>query len=102
MIIADEIGLPAVLEQYGEEAMEAGHAAIKLARILRGENPCRAEKIDILHKLIDESADVMVCMNALEEADILEPTQMDSIFTFKRTRWENSIIEMKNNKEKGE
>lgn len=102
MIIADEIGLPAVLEQYAEEAVEAAHAALKLSRILRGENPCRAEKLETLHKLIDESADVMVCMNALEEADILEPTQMDSICMFKRTRWENSIIEKKKQQRKGE
>lgn len=39
MNIVDAIGLPAVLEQLAEECCELGQAALKLSRIMRGENP---------------------------------------------------------------
>lgn len=39
MNIVDTIGIPAVLEQLAEECCELGQAALKLSRIMRGENP---------------------------------------------------------------
>lgn len=37
--IIDEIGEAACLEQLAEEAAELAQAALKMARIIRGENP---------------------------------------------------------------
>ena len=37
--IVDYIGLPALLEQLAEECGELTQAALKLARLRRGENP---------------------------------------------------------------
>lgn len=40
----DIIGRPAMLEQLAEEASELAKAALKLARIDRGENPTRSRR----------------------------------------------------------
>ena len=36
-LIIPKIGLPATLEQLAEEAAELGQAALKVARVIRGE-----------------------------------------------------------------
>lgn len=38
-LIISKIGLPATLEQLAEEAAELSQAALKVARIIRRENP---------------------------------------------------------------
>ena len=55
----EKIGSPAMLEQLAEEAMELAHAALKLARIERGENPTPVLKEDAMDHLIEEYADVV-------------------------------------------
>ena len=100
MIIADEIGLPAVLEQTAEECAELAHACLKLARILRKENPTPAQKIDVLEKIEEEAADVDVCIEALTQADVIAIDGLCYRANDKFERWKNRINEMKNNKEK--
>ena len=38
-MMIEKIGTPAMLEQMAEEAAELAQAALKLARVLRAENP---------------------------------------------------------------
>ena len=38
-MMIEKIGTPAMLEQLAKEAAELSQAALKLARVLRGENP---------------------------------------------------------------
>lgn len=47
-MMLEKIGEPAMLEQLAEECMELGKAALKKARVIRGENPTpvTAEKAD--------------------------------------------------------
>ncbi len=49
------------LEQLAEEATELAHAALKLARIRRGENPTPTEKHEASRALLEEFADVLLC-----------------------------------------
>ena len=45
-MMIEKIGEPAMLEQLAEEAAELSHAALKLARIIRGENPTPVTEVE--------------------------------------------------------
>ena len=59
--ILDRIGEPAALEQLAEEATELAKAALKLARVQRGNNPTPVTKEQALENLQEEISDVHVC-----------------------------------------
>lgn len=61
----EKIGAAAMLEQLAEEATELAHAALKLARIERGENPTPVLKEDAMDHLIEEYTDVVQCAEEL-------------------------------------
>ena len=91
MIVADYVGVPAVLEQTAEECVELAQACLKMARKLRNENPTPANMDDILKALNTEMADVMVCMNAIVEAGVTSYEAIDSEYMIKENRWERRI-----------
>lgn len=62
MNILETIGEPAVLEQLAEECTELAQAALKLARILREENPTPVSRKEARDRLVDEKQDVMNCL----------------------------------------
>lgn len=61
----EKIGSSAMLEQLAEEATELAHAALKLARIERGENPTPVLKEVAMDHLIEEYTDVVQCAEEL-------------------------------------
>lgn len=61
----EKIGAAAMLEQLAEEATELAHAALKLARIERGENPSPVLKEVAMDHLIEEYTDVVQCAEEL-------------------------------------
>ena len=61
----EKIGASAMLEQLAEEATELAHAALKLARIERGENPSPVLKEVAMDHLIEEYTDVVQCAEEL-------------------------------------
>lgn len=88
--IVDRIGLPAMLEQTAEECAELAHACLKEARRLRGENPtpCTAEECKAT--IIEEMADVALCLDLLDDVDYtLDPI----IARVKMTRWHQWLDE---------
>lgn len=62
----EKIGAAAMLEQLAEEATELAHAALKLARIERGENPTPVLKEVAMDHLIEEYTDVVQCAEELK------------------------------------
>ena len=93
-MIVDKIGLPAVLEQCGEECCELGAASLKMARKLRGENPTPKSFEEIRLNLIDEIADVTLCMAILKyEAEITTDEITHAIMERKEQRWNDRIKE---------
>ena len=58
--IKSKIGEPACYEQLAEECAELGHAALKVARILRGENPTPVSKEEALRQVDEELGDVLL------------------------------------------
>ena len=65
--IAERIGTPAVLEQLAEECAELAQAALKLARIIRQENPTPVSYDTAYANLVEEIADVRVVVEVLED-----------------------------------
>ena len=80
---------PVRLEQLAEECAELGHAALKLARILRGENPTPVSEAEAREALVREIADVMVCTDALTDTRMLR--DIGSYCTEKKDRWEQRL-----------
>ena len=60
-MIAEKIGQAALLEQTAEEAAELSHAALKLARILRGENPTPVDAVNARKALSARSTRICRC-----------------------------------------
>ena len=55
----DLIGKAAMLEMLAEESSELSHAALKLARKYRGENPTPKSEMECIDSLTEETADVL-------------------------------------------
>ena len=59
--IEKKIGKPALLEQLAEECSELAKAALKQARIIRGENPTPVTEKEAYDSVIEEYTDVVQC-----------------------------------------
>ena len=58
--IKSKIGEPACYEQLAEECAELGHAALKVARILRNENPTPCDETMTRKHVSEELGDVLL------------------------------------------
>ena len=65
--IIEMIGEGAALEQLAEEASELAQAALKLARIVRHENPTPVDYETAFYSMLEELGDVRLCTKVLEE-----------------------------------
>lgn len=102
MNIIKEIGMPAVLEQLGEECCELGQAAMKLARKYRNENPTPKTEQECINNLVEEMADVMLCIDLLVDHGLASYESLGSWQLQKEARWGNRIAEWKAEKSKKE
>lgn len=87
MSILDEMGLPALLEQTAEEATELAHAALKLSRIERKENPTPVSLRYAYDNLKEEVADVLNCISVLAGDEVIDQSEIDEIMEHKFERW---------------
>lgn len=94
--ILDRIGLPALLEQLAEECGELTQAALKLARLRRGENPTPKTEMQCIAGLTEEIADVELCINILILSGIVDEDRVSSIMQNKEIRWKERLKERKN------
>lgn len=86
--IVDRIGLPALLEQTAEECAELAHACLKEARRLRGENPTPCTAGECKAAIMEEMADVALCLDMLDNSDyVLDPI----IAKAKLDRWSRRL-----------
>lgn len=87
----DRIGDAAMLEQLAEECAELGQAALKLARIVRNENPTPVTEGRASAMILEEAADVLICM---DEVGVFDRPEMPRIAHEKRerfkARWEEA------------
>lgn len=86
--IVDKIGVPALLEQTAEECCELAQACLKMARKLRDENPTPKSVEDIRDNLVEEMADVDVCLeHIINTADIVDVVEFHTLKLDKTIRW---------------
>ena len=91
-MIVEHIGVPALLEQLAEECCELAQASLKMARKLRDENPTPKSIEDIRDNLIEEIADVDVCLDRLgDETDIVDRLELTTIEIDKKKRWQERL-----------
>lgn len=85
------VGYAACYEALAEECMELAHCALKLARVLRGDNPVKEDGTIYLDKLDEEYTDVVSCAIALE----LKPNADISVWKWERNkkRWKKRLKE---------
>lgn len=89
-LIEESISRAGLFEQLAEEATELAHAALKMARVLRGENPTpMSEKAAEIY-VLEEYSDVVLC------ARILEVQENHSVMLMKHKRWNERLLERKN------
>lgn len=62
----NEIGEPAMLEMLAEELVECAHEVLKLARVLRHENPTPRTEKEVRASLREEWSDVVQCAKELQ------------------------------------
>ena len=75
------------LIQLAEEASELAQACLKLVRVMGGDTPLSEQYVR--DNLIEEMADVSVCMTALQ--DIAPLARVGEIIAQKAQRWEDRI-----------
>ena len=63
--MVSRIGVPAMLELLAEESAELAKAALKTARVWRGENPTPVRIIDAYQALVEEFTDTVQCAEEL-------------------------------------
>ena len=77
------------LAQLAEEACEVAHAALKLRRVIDGNNPTPVTHEEALSKLIEEVGDVEACCEVLFDDHIKK--EVEKIKLMKLKRWAERV-----------
>ena len=85
--IRGQVGERELYAQLAEEATELAHAALKMRRTLSNENPTPVQKDDAHKALLEECADVVLCMRALNLWTLTTWLQVKLIMRRKLFRW---------------
>lgn len=97
-MLAEAIGTPAMLEQTAEECVELAQSCLKLARLMRGENPVHKSLSDILDNLHEEIADVEICIDELKQSRTICEETLDKWKLNKVKRTETRLTGYKGEK----
>lgn len=93
MKITDHVPPAALYEQLAEECTELAHEALKMSRVLRGENPTPCTIDEAALGIQEELTDVLLCAAVID----LQP-DMD-IWNTKMERWTRRITNAGKNKQ---
>lgn len=80
------IGQAAALEMLAEECSELAQAALKLARVIRDENPASISEDHAQGDVMEEWADVLVCSEYLDEMEWFKPEIVSHCMKVKKRR----------------
>ena len=91
------IGEEPLMELLGEECSELTHAALKMARVKRGENPTPVTEDKAKENLIEEIADVYLVLDEIFENHVygLSYKDVSNIIDIKNLRWSMRVNENK-------
>lgn len=85
------LGEAALLEQLAEKCSELAQAALKLARLKRGENPTPKTEEECVEALKEEMADVMLCIDLVAQCKKIY--NIYDVQYAKQKRWAQRIRE---------
>ena len=85
--IVREIGSAAALEQLAEEASELTKASLKMARIIRGDNPTPVAYEEAYNNLVEEITDTKIA------CDILNLSYSTEVYEYKTNRWKKRLYD---------
>ena len=94
--INDEITIPALLEHAAEECTELAQACLKLARLLRDENPVGATEDELTEKLLEEIADVLNMLNVMRDKGLWDNKRIAGYMAEKMDRWHKRLSQKGN------
>lgn len=80
-----------LLAQLAEECSEMGHAALKLRRVYDGSNPTPVTEEEAIYNLLEEIADVELCLFVLEYNRPWHVGQVGMVIERKADRWLNRL-----------
>jgi hypothetical protein len=86
--IKQKVSEAALYEQLAEECVELAHAALKLARIKRGENPTPVSAEEAMRAVMEEYTDLRLVAYVLEMGWDIE------MFEQKLLRWHKRLGEL--------
>lgn len=93
MNLIEKIGMPALLELCAEECNELAHACLKFSRKIRNENPTPKSEEECIEELIEEMADVQLCMGLLvHNTDDISVESIESWLMFKENRMKERLM----------
>lgn len=86
-----DLSKAALLEQVAEECTELGHAALKLARKYRNENPTPVTEKEAYANLKEEWADMLLYMTVLDHYYNMDCDELKDIMDDKLARWNQRL-----------
>ena len=89
---------PELLTQLAEEATELAHAALKLRRAYTGTNPTPVSTQEAYENLLEEVADIEVCLAVLDYVGDYDTEIVRKIATDKLHRWAERLTADKDTK----
>lgn len=87
----NKLGVDELLGQLTEECGELVQAAQKVRRARKGTTPVSLD--DALVKLIEECSDVLLCIDALAEVDLVDLVGMQFVGRYKNDRWYQRTVQ---------
>lgn len=85
--VQENIPFEELLCQLAEECNELGKAALKLRRTYSDVNPTPVKRREALNALIEEIADVNLCLHVCGFEDVMDKIRVNRIITEKAKRW---------------
>lgn len=86
----DKLGVEELLGQLTEECGELVQAAQKVRRARKGTTPMSLD--DALAKLIEECADVLLCIDSLTIVGQVDPVGIQFVGQYKNDRWYRRVV----------
>ena len=80
-----------LLCQLAEECAEFGKTALKMVRVLNGRNPTPIKRPEAFNNLIEEYADVLLCMEALGMETAEVHSMIREVQAEKLPRWKERL-----------
>ena len=92
-VIREMMPLAEVMTQLAEEASELAQAALKYRRTLSNANPTPITRREAEEKLLEEIADVKLCLHVSGFETVRHKIQVNRMITAKSQRWLQRLSE---------